>query len=260
MKKSVLFFAVAAGLAVSFGWARQGEIRELRQQNQQLLEQARELSQLTEEIGSFEPIEIDPNELERLRPARRELARLRSELTLLREAARTGPDELQQQIESASSEAAREQREFELLQAREESRLITRDAMNELGSLIGMAREVARLSGGPFPVSFPQFEEALRFLAEETDPMQWRFRTRWKGWFDEEHHRFGRVPVFFEFVPRSQPLFPGGHAVPLLRERTPRALPDGGWARVYGFSDGRAEEVALPDGAYAEWERQMAAR
>jgi hypothetical protein len=42
--------------------------------------------------------------------------------------------------------------------------------------------------------------------------------------------------------------------VPLIREIQKRPQPDGGFARYYAWSDGRADEIIIADGDFSSWE------
>lgn len=41
----------------------------------------------------------------------------------------------------------------------------------------------------------------------------------------------------------------------VIREKQPRQLPDGRWARIYGFADGSALQHIQPEGDFENWER-----
>jgi hypothetical protein len=53
----------------------------------------------------------------------------------------------------------------------------------------------------------------------------------------------------FEFVPSAQPLTLEGPSTVIVEETKPRTLPNGRYARWYGFTDGRVEEAVTTDPA-----------
>lgn len=48
------------------------------------------------------------------------------------------------------------------------------------------------------------------------------------------------------------------HRLLMLRERLPRSVPRGGWARFYAWPDGRVEEVRQADSDFTAWEKNQA--
>src|SRR5438094_433428 len=69
-------------------------------------------------------------------------------------------------------------------------------------------------------------------------------------------NQFGISARSFEFLPQDRIVTTKEGSVMLLRERTPRPSPEGGWVRAYGFVDGDVKEAFSKDGHFDEWERE----
>ena len=120
----------------------------------------------------------------------------------------------------------------------------THAVLRALGSMIAVT---SQQNGGNKPVrSFDELKAALS--ASEKIP----------NGEDVWNHLSERQPPFyiskdtFEFGPAEATRT----GTLLMRERAPRQLPDGQWARTYLTSDFHVNEQKLQDGNFAAWEKE----
>jgi hypothetical protein len=128
-----------------------------------------------------------------------------------------------------------------------------------LNGLICTVRQVAEPNAQPLfqngttlASSFEQLESMLAQLPEDLRASL----ARGLNWTNE----FGLSAQSFEFLPQDRIVTSKDGSVMLLRERTPRPSPDGGWVRAYGFVDGDVKEAFSKDGHFDEWEREHSPR
>jgi hypothetical protein len=238
---------------LGFAWARHRELVELRGQNAELQQRASEVSECERVIKGANETTVDTNELGRLREEHAEIMRLRSALGQLRQVARLDVPTLQQQADKTVAQAAQEQERgpavVEDRAAKLQSALV-RDFLRY--ALLSSLRELAGTNEGRFPASFPEVERMLAAL-----PQDGRLRWTRKSLTQTDHPSSSEQELIgrqlsvsaqdFEFIPSPQPLTIEGPSTALVREAKPRALPDGRYARWYGFTDGRVEEVVTTD-------------
>ncbi len=189
------------------------------------------------------------------------MLRLRSEIVELRRAAAEAAKALAagENVESLRSQAAEAQREVRLIRARmqaEDQARAVDQAMSMCGGLL-MALATAR--GGSIP---PSWDQASEWLATPWDPKREPMRPMWlELWKSMQDQKLN--PHAFEILPTGRVVAdaanPAGERTLLLRERTPRERPDGGWVRGYVFGDGEYEEVTAMEGRFDAWERSVSA-
>lgn len=245
----LVLLALAGGVAL--GGFRHREARALRRQNANLRQSVSDVHRLREENDRLAKLSIGPEELQRLRAEQSEIMRLRAEVGELRRTAGTTVPELQTRIQSTLAEAETASKNAVLIQARREAKERSKQTVNTLYHLVSVVRELGSLTGGQLPNSFEQLESMLTQLPEGH-----HLRIHTPAMLNSTD-RFGISPGSFEFVPQQRPSTTKDGSVLLLRERTPRPSPDGGWVRAYGFADG-VEEAFSRDGNFNEWEREQA--
>ena len=106
-------------------------------------------------------------------------------------------------------------------------------------------------NGATLPTSFEQLEAKLAQLPENLRAVHARRLSL--------TNQFGIPAQSSVFMPQDRILTTRDGSVLLLRERTPRSLPDGGWVRAYGFVNGDVEQAFSKDGQFTKWEREHSA-
>ncbi|MCC6232636.1 MAG: hypothetical protein IT580_08325 [Verrucomicrobiales bacterium] len=203
----------------------------------------------------------EPDEAEwvRLRQDREELLRLRSEIVDLRRAAAEAAKALAagENVESLRTQAAEAQREARLIRARMQAEDQARGVDQAMSTSAGLVIAVANARGGQIPPSWEQVGEWLTTPWDaKSEPMRPIWLEMWKSMQEQKlnHHAFEILPTGRVVADAANP---AGVRTLLLRERTPRERPDGGWVRGYVFGDGQYEEVTAMDGRFESWEQSV---
>jgi len=239
---------IAVSIILLFGSiviARQHKnIGSLRQQNQSLAELESEIAGLRNQNLLLSNGNVDTNQLQRARAEHVELMKLRAQVSEVRRAAKT-PEEIGSAIQAIRSQIEVEKKGAELLWEQARAKVDSEKNVPALSTFSSIVRELAKLHG-EFPNSIEQAS-------------QWAQSTRFQSYFDVmmTHTSPDIVPLStFEFMSRAGSL-KFGEARPslYLRERQPRAQPEGGWKRAYAYSDKQTVEIALPDANFETWER-----
>ena len=251
--KLVLLNALLLLAAISWTVERHHRLSNLRAQQQILTRQWNDYAGLAGTAHSKSP--IDTSELLNLRQEHGDLMKLRSEAGRLRATAHLSVEELEKETQSALARAKEAEHQADFIQATfqaEDRSTITRAAC---GSLMSWARSYAKANQGKYPASFDQIKEWAR-----TNP---RFAPMFqaKGFvFDispsSEARQLGITADAFELIPATIPPSSTDRVV-VARERKPRQLPDGSWARVYGVANGGVEELHSLDPAFADAEKHL---
>ncbi|MBI4659548.1 MAG: sigma-70 family RNA polymerase sigma factor [Verrucomicrobia bacterium] len=169
-------------------------------------------------------------ELRQLERDRDELAKLRAEATDLKTRDLEQKLEWRSRLEAAQTALAAAQADT----AQTQAKLLSTERIDALKELGLAARVWAQDNDGAPP---PTFRDMTNELAKGTN-----------------------LDLFlepFEYVQHGRPI--RGMTEPqmfLFREKQPRRLPDGKWARAYTFVDGHVEERTSAAGDFSEWERQ----
>ena len=253
----LVLFALSGGLASAS--LRYREEQDLRLRNANLRQTLSDIQRLRQANERLAKLSIDPEELKRLGREKSELMRLRAEVgELMRTAGLTVPD-LQNQIQTTLGEAEAAARKADLIQARRAAKEQSAAVQNTLNGLIWTVRQVADPNAQPpfengatLPTSFERLESMLAQLPENLRAVQARRLT--------STNQFGISARSFEFLPQDRIVTTKEGSVMLLRERTPRPSPEGGWVRAYGFVDGDVKEAFSKDGHFDEWEREHSSR
>jgi hypothetical protein len=248
--RSIIFPALLAATIATgaiIGALRQSEVRQLRERSELLRLQATEVRVVQTEINRADAMEIDWDELNRLRAVPNELARLRSEVGPLRQAAQLDPGIAEKEIISLTALAEQEKGRLEEIRQQERIKKLPDAAQSVLAHLLVAARDISRQQGRR-PSSFSQIEAGANLL------------------YGPEHHLplgktnpiLGKTEEFFEFLPiAATDHDTAAPPMPILREREPRRNPEGGWVRLYGMSNFQIEEVELPENRFEEWEQAI---
>jgi hypothetical protein len=237
---------VVAVAWVIFGIRQRQEINGLKRA---AVEQ-RELGAITEkkraELKKAEAEVSDSGELVALRSDKLALMKLRSEISELRKMTNYTAENLGKELIKGRTELVAEQkRADELAQQRKDYYFAKRakeaflQVYSGMGQLEGENKKepqssedfVARVKALP---EYNPYRKSLLALTASTN-------------------EFG-VGNFIEVLP-SRPVINGELSL-RLRERQPRQLADGRWARYYAFSNWQIKEVMLADGAFETWERE----
>jgi hypothetical protein len=251
MKSLLTLVVVVLVAGMALGLFRHSKARDLRERNEGLRGILTELQSLRADNDRLRGYSADHEELKRMRSEQNELLRLRAGVTALRGSANATIPELQQRIQQTLAEAGSAAKMTELLQAREQAAEQREETHGMLSQILMLLHITSRETGGPLPGSFQQLEMTLSRL-----PADSRIRVRGPGMLNHTN-RFGLSVRDFEFLPQTRPIRAEDEdaSVLLLRERTPRPHPDGGWVRAYGFANSKTEEAFSEDGNFAEWER-----
>ena len=254
-------YLVLLALSGGLSWAAlcYREEQALRLQNANLRQTQSDVRHLREANDRLAKLSIDPEELQRLRGEQSELMRLRAQVAELRRTAGLDVSELENRVRTTLTEAETAAMQADLIQARRAAKEQSAAVQNTLNGLIWTVRQVADpnvqppfKSGVALPTSFAQLESMLAQLPENLRAVQAHRLS--------STNQFGISARSFEFLPQDRIVTTKEGSVLLLRERTPRPWPDGGWVRVYGSVDGNVKEVFSKDGHFEEWEREHSSR
>lgn len=264
MKTLLVCVLIVIG-GVVFGWKRNGAIGDQRRQNAELRDTIAEIERYKRDLTGVNRTEVDTNELHRLRSERSELLKLRSEIGNLRQVSQIDLPEIQRLVELTSNQTVAIRRRGADLVAERAAKLqssLVRDHLRYY--LLGPLRNVAKANNGNYPQSMAEAEALCQMLPEKEQ--QWALHTLFQTQKvnPNETTIIGRSYSVsakdFEFVPVTSPLTLSHPPVVLLREIAPRKLPDGTFARYYGFTDGNVTEVSSAGGDFSEWEHQQNAK
>ena len=252
----LVLFALSGGLASAS--LRYREEQDLRLRNANLRQTLSDIQRLRQTNDGLTKLSIDPEELKRLRGEQRELMRLRAEVGELRRTACLTLPDFQNRIQTTLAEAEAAAKKADLIQARRAAKEQSAAVQNTLNGLIWTVRQVAEPNAQPpfengatLPTSFEQLEAKLAQLPEDLRAVHARRLS--------STNQFGISAQSFEFMPQDRTVTTRDGWVLLLRERSPRSLPDGGWVRAYGFVNGDVEQVFSKDGQFTKWEREHSA-
>ncbi len=245
MKIWIPLSALLAGL-VALGIMRQREIRELRLENSALRQQQAEAARLQVENGALANASVDLDELNRLRGEKNELLKLRAEATALRQFESVDRAGLEKQIRAAQSAAQAAQQRGDRLRADKKAQDLQKEIMRCLGQIQWLMNAATAANQGNRPMSMAELENVIKTMPLQNHP-------DWARLFDPSGTNAVSLRSF-EFIPTSGRA-DGASAQISIRERVPRQLPDGTWARAYGFSDGHYEQAIVADGNFADWEQ-----
>lgn len=257
--------AVAAVLL----WNQHRARASLRAEVEALRAQAAAAEDLAAQNEALSRLSIDTNEWARLKESRVELLRLRGEIADLRQRARLTPESVADRIAEVETQTVEAQRSAESIRARiaaEDLSIKVRDRLNGIAALL---REAAKRGDGKFPTSWDTVRQRLELPAplnpnRPFDPqLADQRREGLLNWFDQmaqgeiKQTDFEILPVPEQFNSGNSQLSAFLSPTLVLRERNPRQLPDGGWARAYGFLSGEVREAISPDGNFTAWEREV---
>ena len=188
---------------------------------------------------------IDPEEWVQLRADKLALMKMRSEISELRRFTNVSPEQAQQQLKQTRSELASAQKGLEEISAKKKAYLFGKLATSAFteanhGLYLFLTGDDKKL-----PQSSDDLLDKIRALPDYNP-----YRNQLLALINPTND-FG-IPNFIEVLPSRSLANNKGSLC--LRERQPRQLADGRWARYYGFSDGQLKEIILPDQAFDAWE------
>lgn len=269
--KILLLNAILIAGAAAYGWRQHHDISQLRHRHSELLQSARQIEKHksqsptahSEAFGTApsDGLIADPAELAALRASWTDLMKLRAEIGALRQASKLDLPSLQHELEATLEKTKAEQDRRDNLMAQRAAKQQAALTRNCLDSLLNALRFVAKSNAGKLPASFQQFDQLLSALPEPT-------RQNISSILSQSHQlppaeaeltgtNFNVSTDSFEFVPSARPLTAANPPALLLREKSPRQLPDGSWTRFYGLSNGKITEATSADGDFARWEQQQ---
>ena len=234
LKLALAACAVVAGVSTPLA-VQHGKINQLRAQNTALQQQATQLSDLQAENERLRKAPTDAGDSHRQQS---ELLRLRAEVTRLR----------QQQAEAArlATENGRLREALASTDIRNAQRSAAAEAdafQKETDTRLNTGKQAA--------LAFIMFaEDHNKALPEQFDPVD--------GYYANQTNELTSAKTHFEVISTGVlTTFKNPAKTVLLREKTARRSPAGGWARVYVFADGHAEAVSTPDGDFDKIEKDL---
>jgi hypothetical protein len=232
--KIFLVILLAAGAAV--GFVQQRRIAETRTRIEEQSALAMEADRLRKENDEARKGALNPEQIAAMRAERSELMRLRAGIGDLRVAAQT-PEKVEAEIVKLSDAATEEEKNAKFQRDTYTANQMSRGMHGTMQIISSFVQVTARANGGKVPRSFEEVKEALKGSGRFPN-----FDQMWEG-FPQEH---------FEFVAAAA----SRDGILIVRERQPRQLPDGTWARYYLTTDYQVNELKLKDGHFAAWERE----
>ena len=242
MKKFLVILLMAGAAA---GFVRQGRIAELREVIEAGKASMRALERGRSAREAGPAVELTAEQAAQMRAERMELMRLRAGMAELRTAAQS-PEKIEEEISKLNDAAAHEEMRAKELQTHYETEQRSKASDGMLRHLSNLVQTSARLNGGKIVRSFDELKSALSASGRIPN-----IDMMWDGL------RKGYPPYHvtldqFEFLPEAATK----NGILVMREREPRQLADGSWARLYFTTDFQVNELKLKDGDFAGWERQ----
>ncbi len=258
---------LALALATLFGWHQHRLRSAVEKETTALRSEDAERRRLEAQNRVWAALVVDTNELARLREQKLQLLRLRGRVGELRDDVGSGTGGIAERIEAVRAKTADVQREADLMEARMRAEDLSRSTYDAAAQYAQFARTAAMRNDGRLAVAW---EEVRRQLEKPWPPRPGmspvnleRMRRSYLESFDHAVRNPIR-PEAFELLPSperyEQTNFDVNNRILLLRERVPRPLPDGGWARMYVFLGGHVEDAHSEDGDFSRWEAEAASR
>jgi hypothetical protein len=244
--KFALFLGALALIGITTGFYQRHEIAGLR--SSIAVQQAASRDHLKTNAEDAEAAKVDLAELERLRADKLALMKLRGEISELRKMGNYTPAQVEAKLKDARSELAREQKRAEDLAAKKNEYLFGKMAKAAFAQAGSGLHQLLAPDELLLPQSSDDFKHRINALPEYNP-----YREQLLALINPTN-QFG-VPQFIEVLPSKKIVSHNRSLV--LRERQPRQLPDGRWARYYSSTDGHVEEVILPDPHFETWEQQF---
>jgi hypothetical protein len=239
----LLLAAASAGI-----WSlRQRELNVLRADISQTRNLQAELANLRQALRKAPDDAVNPQELTRLRALRPELARLRGTIIELRQRAAQSPELLLTEAKTVQAEADK-------IRAWRLADETARNMAEQINAGISLLRFATKLADGSTPRNWTEVQTLIMNAPANTPNL-----PDLLGVLERANKKPGGLAQL-EIVPNAQIAQPKSNGdwphLGILRETTPRWLPDGGYARFYAWLDWKVEQVMLPDGNFAAWEAQ----
>lgn len=246
----LLFLTVVYALACGLFYRAQfKEVKRLRQEQARMGPVVEEVVNLRKEHSSPSWPLLDQEELDRLRSAHRELIKLRGQVASLRQFASMDSVQIQSEIESLEREEVIEVQSAEVLEARQRALKLSKETKLALRTYI---QTIYGASDGAFATSFDELERSVL----ENPKLPWFLKSNLKDL--KTMSLVGEsVLNLFEILPEAVDARKYGVETLLLREKRPRALPDGGWTRAYASSDATVLELTSESPDFTEAEQEL---
>jgi glycerophosphoryl diester phosphodiesterase len=238
-------YALTCGL---FYWHQTKGTDRLRQEQAQMRSTIEEAGDLRNKPAPRSGKALDREELIRLRSAHRELIKLRGQVASLREYASMDNVQIQSEIKSLTSEQHIEVQAAELLESRQGARKLSKATQQILRTYV---QTLHGASDGPFATSFEELERSVL----ENPNLQSFWKNNLKELTAISPTGLSAKDTF-EFLPQGLNARKYGNETLLLREKSPRAIPDGGWTRAYASSEAKVIELLSTTTDFTEAESQ----
>jgi RNA polymerase sigma factor (sigma-70 family) len=237
LKAVAVSAAVITGVAVPVAVQRQS-MSALRTENRELREESRLVAQLRDENRRLGKLRADADELERLRNEVAELHRLRGEVARLRwereDAGRLAAENARLKERLANPATAGSEKPA-LTPEQERFQQQGFDRLNFTKQWMISFIIYADTHDGRLPHQFSDVDgfDVLAVSIEGLSPSD--FEIAYSGKFSD----------------LKEP-----NRIIVIKEKEPRANPDGKLTKAYGFADGHSELHSAPDGNFERWERE----
>jgi hypothetical protein len=113
-----------------------------------------------------------------------------------------------------------------------------------------------RVTADRFPASADQLKTMIHQKIQRASERSIYFED-WLKQLEEGGYPAEAISLF-EFIPHPTPPAKDDPPTLLLRERQPRSVPDGGWVRAYGTTQGKVLERTSTNGDFLSLEREWA--
>ncbi len=242
--KTILLCATILAVACAIGWKQHQQLAGINRDNALLKASLRQIESIKQRRAKMSAASVSTNDLQRLRAEHLELMRMRAEIGRLHEAQKIDLPQIQKEVEAIEAQAAvTKQRGNDLTALREADIQSGRMVQAFAAFMHGIVFPLAASNGRKFPTSRAEIEMLMNAL-----PPEKRARLAVVD--------LDRSFALFEFIPYERRLTLDDPPMLLLREKSPRPMPDGGFARYYGFSDKHVEEARVPTANFANWESE----
>lgn len=238
-----IFLLILAVVGTGLGFVQHGKIRTVHAQIDSHRASLAEVQTLSAQLDSAQPVTLTEAQIASLRAERAELMQLRAGLPKLRDQARS-TNEFAAEIARLNAEATRHQvsaRAIETAFVEEQRSKAVRGVLDQFKVCLAMVRVQPEV---PLPRSVTEVERLIAAGGGQA-PVAGNVWTNLGRSFPPFH--VSRES--FEFLPNHSPL--------LLRERQPRHLPDGQWARYYLRTNLQTVQILQSTEDFTTWEARQ---
>lgn len=223
------------------------EIERLKKDHRHLKTKFHEMTAAAKDLEALKEIRFDPEQLKTRQEHHRELMKVRAQVARLREQTQTASQTLRENIERLTLAQKAELEAIDRIQAERDTRKWAKDTRRLIRSYLNV---IDRISKDTFPSSRSEFEERLQHHSD-----QGQLRAYWESIAREAQEKGYPLDATFEFVPTEFSIERSSPERLILRERTPRQLPDGNWGRYYGTTRMNSGQLTSSSPDFTEAER-----